>query len=53
MSYFSDVMGRIKKIETNATCPVCEKKSKQSLSKVSKEQTMICPHCKSMFVIHS
>ncbi|MFS2223951.1 YnfU family zinc-binding protein [Pantoea sp. B65] len=52
MSYFTDVMARIKTMSTNTTCPVCGKKSKQSITKLAKEQTMVCPHCKSLFVIH-
>ncbi|WLS77226.1 YnfU family zinc-binding protein [Erwinia pyri] len=52
MSYFNRVMDRIARITSDTSCPVCGKKSKQSLSKQSHEKTMICPHCKSLFVIH-
>ncbi|WP_254446349.1 transposase [Pantoea sp. CCBC3-3-1] len=45
-------MDQISKITSDATCPVCGKKSKQSISKISLELTMTCPHCKSLFVIH-
>lgn len=52
MSYFTQVMDRIARINTDAKCPICGKTSKQSVTKVSKEQALLCPHCKSLFVIH-
>ncbi|MEN4889191.1 YnfU family zinc-binding protein [Erwinia billingiae] len=52
MSYFNQVMDQIAKITSYATCPVCGEKSKQSISKQSHEKIMLCPHCKSLFVIH-
>ncbi|WP_369012209.1 YnfU family zinc-binding protein [Erwinia pyrifoliae] len=37
----------------DARCPVCHRTSKQLTIKISKKQTLICPQCKSLFVIHS
>ncbi|WP_279233915.1 YnfU family zinc-binding protein [Pantoea sp. MQR6] len=52
MSYFAQMMDRIAKIKTEAKCPICEKTSKQSITKISREQPLLCPHCKALFVIH-
>ncbi|MFU9137928.1 YnfU family zinc-binding protein [Erwinia tasmaniensis] len=52
MSYFNRVMVQPGKINSDTTCPVCGKKSKHSLSKVSRDQTLLCPHCKSLFIAH-
>ncbi|WP_376746408.1 YnfU family zinc-binding protein [Pantoea septica] len=53
MSYFTQIMDRITKATNDAQCPVCNKYSKQSVPRITKEQVMLCPHCKSMFVVHS
>ncbi|MCA1178882.1 YnfU family zinc-binding protein [Pantoea rwandensis] len=52
MSYFSQVMDRIARINTDAKCPNCGKSSKHPIAKVSREQALLCPYCKSLFVIH-
>ncbi|WBT60619.1 YnfU family zinc-binding protein [Kosakonia oryzendophytica] len=31
-------------------CPVCGLRSSQSLSRVRRKQTMLCPGCKALFV---
>ncbi len=33
-----------------ATCPVCGLKSAQPLSKIRRNQAMLCPGCKALFV---
>lgn len=32
------------------TCPVCASKSTHPASKIKQGQTLLCPHCKSLFV---
>ncbi|MCT4706560.1 transposase [Enterobacteriaceae bacterium H11S18] len=36
---------------TSATCPVCGSKSSHPASKIRQGQTLLCPKCKSMFVV--
>ncbi|WP_339327347.1 YnfU family zinc-binding protein [Erwinia amylovora] len=53
MSLLNLALAKIGKTTNDARCPVCDKTSKQSTIKISKKQTLICPQCKSLFVIHS
>ncbi|MDN8540468.1 MULTISPECIES: YnfU family zinc-binding protein [Erwinia] len=50
MSYFNRIMDQITEITSSSTCPVCQRKSQQSIKKIGKKQTLLCPHCKSIFV---
>jgi transposase len=51
MSFFRDAMNRINDTSTTTvTCPECGKTSKQSTSKVRRQQALLCPACKSLFV---
>nr|WP_254446359.1 YnfU family zinc-binding protein [Pantoea sp. CCBC3-3-1] len=34
-------------------CPVCRKKSKQSITKISREEVVVCPHCHARFIVHA
>ncbi|MDN4627038.1 MULTISPECIES: YnfU family zinc-binding protein [Erwinia] len=52
MSFFAQMMDRIARINADAKCPICGKSSKHSVAKISREQALLCPHCKSLFVIH-
>ncbi|WP_272482829.1 YnfU family zinc-binding protein [Buttiauxella izardii] len=36
---------------SNATCPVCGSKSAHPASKIRQGQTLLCPKCKSLFVV--
>ncbi|WKZ94256.1 YnfU family zinc-binding protein [Chimaeribacter arupi] len=45
-------MDHIANVTSTAKCPICGKSSKQSITKISREQTMICPYCNSLFVRH-
>uniref|UniRef100_UPI00315AEA57 YnfU family zinc-binding protein n=1 Tax=Citrobacter freundii TaxID=546 RepID=UPI00315AEA57 len=35
---------------STATCPVCGLKSAQPLSKIRRNQAMLCPGCKALFI---
>ncbi|WP_343551211.1 YnfU family zinc-binding protein [Pantoea sp.] len=37
----------------NAQCPVCKKFCTQSAQKKLRGQAMLCPHCKSLFIMNS
>ncbi|MEN4888282.1 MULTISPECIES: YnfU family zinc-binding protein [Erwiniaceae] len=52
MSFLNQLMGRMTKGTSQTKCPVCGKSSQQSFAKVNREQTLLCPHCKSLFVVH-
>jgi transposase-like protein len=36
---------------SSATCPVCGSKSSHPNAKIRQGQTLLCPKCKSMFVV--
>ncbi len=55
MSFFASAMNRFNDKSTSTstvTCPQCGSKSKQPSSKISREQAMLCPSCKALFVVH-
>ncbi|MGP2540795.1 MULTISPECIES: YnfU family zinc-binding protein [Erwiniaceae] len=50
MSFFNRIMDQITEITSASICPICEKESQQSIKKIGKKRTLLCPHCKSIFV---
>ncbi|MCT4717098.1 YnfU family zinc-binding protein [Enterobacteriaceae bacterium H18W14] len=47
-------MNRINdKATGTVTCPECGKKSKHPTIKIRRQQALLCPSCKSLFVVHS
>lgn len=53
MSFFANALSRINDKNTSTvTCPQCGSKSKQPTSKINRQQAMLCPSCKALFVIH-
>ncbi|HHW4413515.1 YnfU family zinc-binding protein [Citrobacter freundii] len=53
MSFFDYAMQRVG-LAANMTvmCPICGHKSTHSTTKVRQQQALLCPKCKSLFVIH-
>lgn len=52
MSFLDDALKRINKATTNtAICPICGHKSSHAASKIRQNQTLLCPSCKSLFVV--
>lgn len=52
MSFLNDVMKRINTATTSTvTCPVCGHRSHHAASKIRQKQTLLCPACKSLFVV--
>lgn len=53
MSFFDYAMQRVGLVANmTVTCPICGHKSIQSTTKVRQQQALLCPGCKSLFVIH-
>ncbi|HIH5019965.1 YnfU family zinc-binding protein [Klebsiella oxytoca] len=53
MSFFDYALKRINiASKITVTCPVCGHQSNHPTTKVRKEQALLCPRCKSLFVIH-
>ena len=51
MTWLSFLFDALHSSETNTQCPVCKKFSRQSVAKKNKGQAVLCPHCKSLYVI--
>lgn len=51
MTWLSFLFDALHNNETNTQCPVCKKFSRQLISKKNKGQAVLCPHCKSLFII--
>lgn len=52
MSFLTNALSRFNdKSTTTVNCPQCGKKSKQTTVKIQREQAMLCPHCKALFVV--
>ncbi|WP_455818983.1 YnfU family zinc-binding protein [Pseudomonas cerasi] len=53
MSFLNDVIKRINTATTSAvTCPLCGHRSSHAASKVRQHQTLLCPACKSLFIVN-
>ncbi|WP_421505934.1 YnfU family zinc-binding protein [Erwinia rhapontici] len=53
MSFLSDVMKRINTATTSTvTCPLCGHRSAHAASKIRQNQTLLCPACKSLFIVN-
>ncbi|WP_317846461.1 MULTISPECIES: YnfU family zinc-binding protein [Enterobacter cloacae complex] len=53
MSFFDYALQRVGLVANmTVTCPICGHKSIQSTTKVRQQQALLCPECKSLFVIH-
>ncbi|WP_255474417.1 YnfU family zinc-binding protein [Erwinia sorbitola] len=54
MSFLENVMKRISSATTSTvTCPLCGHRSSHAASKIRKNQTLLCPACKSLFVVNN
>ena len=54
MSYFDNAMRRVGLVASMIVmCPICGHNSTQSTTKVRQQQALLCPKCKSLFVIHN
>jgi transposase-like protein len=52
MSFLDSAMKRFTNAASRSvTCPICGNKSQQTASKVRQGQALLCPKCKSLFVI--
>ncbi|PIF14682.1 YnfU family zinc-binding protein [Candidatus Pantoea floridensis] len=51
MSWLNRFLENLGRREVSAQCPVCKKFCPQSSHKQSHSQAMLCPHCKSLFVM--
>ncbi|WP_308446957.1 YnfU family zinc-binding protein [Klebsiella electrica] len=52
MSFFDNAMKRLSSTsETTVTCPECGHKSRQSVNKIKHGAALLCPRCKSMFIV--
>ncbi|EPC4330609.1 YnfU family zinc-binding protein [Enterobacter asburiae] len=53
MSFFDYALKRVEAAKkTTVTCPICGHNSNHPATKVRQEQALLCPRCKSLFVIH-
>ena len=53
MSFFDYALKRVEAAtKTTVTCPICGHNSKHPTTKVRQEQALLCPKCKSLFIIH-
>ncbi|WP_317179148.1 YnfU family zinc-binding protein [Lelliottia amnigena] len=53
MSFFDYALKRVESAtKTTVTCPICGFNSNHPTTKVRQEQALLCPKCKSLFVIH-
>lgn len=53
MSFLNDVLKRINSASTSAvTCPLCGHRSSHAASKIRQNQTLLCPACKSLFIVN-
>ncbi|WP_420866245.1 YnfU family zinc-binding protein [Lelliottia aquatilis] len=53
MSFFDYALKRIDSAtKTTVACPICGHNSIHSTTKVRQELALLCPNCKSLFVIH-
>ncbi|KFC81962.1 transposase-like protein [Buttiauxella sp. BIGb0471] len=52
MSFLDSAMKRFKNAANGTvTCPICGNKSQFAASKIRQGQTLLCPKCKSLFVV--
>ncbi|WP_274604273.1 YnfU family zinc-binding protein [Erwinia persicina] len=54
MSFINDVMKRLTSATastTQAVCPVCGHRSSHAAIKIRQQKTLLCPACKSLFVV--
>jgi transcription elongation factor Elf1 len=52
MSFLESVIKRFANaLNDKVTCPICGEKSSQPASKIRQGQALICPKCKSLFVV--
>ncbi|WP_237657320.1 YnfU family zinc-binding protein [Serratia fonticola] len=49
MSFIKGVKGLVSHT-VRITCPHCSQLSEQSSSKVRKDRSLLCPHCKALFL---
>ncbi|MEX0496696.1 YnfU family zinc-binding protein [Raoultella terrigena] len=53
MSFFDYALKRIDTAtKATVTCPICGHSSNHPTTKVRQEKTLLCPKCKSLFIIH-
>ncbi|WP_277922282.1 YnfU family zinc-binding protein [Kluyvera intermedia] len=53
MSFFDYAMKRVGLVaNTSVMCPICGHYSNQSTAKVRQHSALLCPKCKSLFVIY-
>lgn len=51
MNWLNRFLENVGRKEVNAQCPVCKKFCAQSSIKKTRGQAMLCPHCKSLFIM--
>ncbi|MEG3112019.1 MULTISPECIES: YnfU family zinc-binding protein [Pantoea] len=51
MTWLNRIFDNLQQHEVNSQCPVCKKFSKQSSTKRDRGQAVLCPHCKSLFIM--
>jgi hypothetical protein len=51
MSWLNRFLESVGRKEVSAQCPVCKKFCAQSSIKKARGQAMLCPHCKSLFIM--
>lgn len=53
MSFFDYALKRVEAAtKTTVACPICGHNSNHPTTKVRQQQALLCPKCKSLFVIH-
>lgn len=53
MTWLNRFLESVGRREVSAQCPVCKKFCAQSSLKKTRGQAMLCPYCKSLFIMNA